>query len=241
MVRFVIAEKAAPLLGTSSLDIDWSRIETVLLDMDGTLLDLNFDNHFWQHHVPLRYSQARNLPLAAAHEELRVRYQARAGTLDWYSVDYWQAELELDIMRLKDEVAHLIAVHPHVTDFLAAARCGKRRLVLVTNAHHKSLALKMGLTGLAGYFDGLVSAHEIGLPKENPAFWERLRAHTAFDPASTLLVDDSLPVLDSARAYGIAHLVAVMRPDTQQPAKNTGNYAAIEDFAMLIPVLAAAG
>jgi len=222
----------------SAPDLDWNRIETVLLDMDGTLLDLHFDNHFWQHHVPLRYAQARKLPLATAHLELQGRYQARAGTLDWYSVDYWEAELELDIMRLKDEVAHLIAVHPHVTTFLAAARSSKRRVLLVTNAHRKSLNLKMAKTELSGYFDGLVSAHEIGLPKEDPGFWKRLRAHTSFDPASTLLVDDSLPVLDSARAYGINHLVAVMRPDTQQPAKDTGNYAAIEDFAMLTPATA---
>lgn len=221
--------------GMSSADLDWDRIETVLLDMDGTLLDLNFDNHFWQHHVPLRYAQARNLPLAEAHQELQSRYHERAGTLDWYSVDYWESELELDIMRLKDEVAHLIAVHPHVTDFLAAARAMIKRVLLVTNAHHKSLTLKMGLTGLSGYFDDLVSAHEIGLPKEDPAFWERLRARTSFDPARTLLVDDSLPVLDSARAYGIAHLVAVMRPDTQQPTKDTGGYAAIASFRELMP------
>lgn len=218
-----------------AINLDWSRIETVLLDMDGTLLDLNFDNHFWQQHVPLRYSQERNLPLDAAHQELQTRYLDCAGTLDWYSVDYWQAELGLDIMLLKEEVGHLIAVHPHVTDFLAALRMTPKRVLLVTNAHQKSLALKMGKTGLSGYFDGIFSSHEIGLPKEDPAFWQRLRQAAPFDPASTLLVDDSLPVLDSAKRFGINHLVAVMRPDTQQPPKDTGGYAAIEDFAMLIP------
>ena len=216
-------------------DLDWGRIETVLLDMDGTLLDLNFDKHFWQHHVPLRYSQARNLPLAAAHEDLQNRYRARSGTLAWYSVDHWEAELELDIMRLKEEVAHLIAVHPHVTDFLAALRASPKRVLLVTNAHHKSLALKMDRTGLSGYFDAMFTSHEMGLPKEDPGFWHRLRQAAPFDPETTLLVDDSLPVLDSARRFGIAHLVAVLRPDTQQPAKDTGGYAAIEDFSMLIP------
>jgi 5'-nucleotidase len=204
--------------------------------MDGTLLDLNFDNHFWQRHVPLRYAQARNLPLAAAHEELQTRYHARRGTLEWYSVDHWAAELELDIMRLKAEVAHLIAVHPHVTDFLAALRASAKRVLLVTNAHHKSLDLKMEKTGLSGYFDALFTSHEFGLPKEDPAFWQRLSQIAPFDPATTLLVDDSLPVLDSAKSFGIAHLVAVLRPDTRQPAKDTGRYAAIDGFGMLIPM-----
>ena len=216
------------------LKLDWGRIGTVLLDMDGTLLDLNFDNHFWQRHVPLRYAQARNLQLAAAHEELQNRYHAKSGTLDWYSVDYWEAELDLDIMRLKEEVAHLIAVHPHVTDFLDAARAMSKRLLLVTNAHHKSLSLKMDRTGLAGYFDQMFTSHELGLAKEDPAFWGRLQQVAPFDPATTLLVDDSLPVLDSAKRFGIAHLVAVLRPDTQLPEKDTGDYAAIDDFRALL-------
>ena len=213
---------------------DWQQIDSVLLDMDGTLLDLNFDNHFWQQHVPLRYAEARGLSQEAAGEELQARYHARAGTLDWYSVDYWETELELDIMCLKEEVAHLIAVHPHVVDFLAAIRTAGRRVTLVTNAHHKSLTLKMARTGLRDYFDELITSHEIGLPKEDPAFWERLRRRIPYDPARTLLVDDSLPVLDSARTYGIAVLIAVRRPDTRRPPKDTGAYLSIGDFSELL-------
>jgi putative hydrolase of the HAD superfamily len=226
-------------VGASSTDsghlkLDWQGIDCVLLDLDGTLLDLNFDNHFWQVHVPLRYAEARGMAREEARDELRARYHARAGTLEWYSVDFWETELELDIMRLKEEVAHLIGIHPHVVDFLVAIRAAGKRVILVTNAHHKSLTLKMGRTGLSGYFDDLVSSHEIGLPKEDPDFWERLRARIPFDPVSTLLVDDNLTVLDSARTYGISHLIAVRRPDTRQPPKDTGGYAAIRDFSDLL-------
>jgi putative hydrolase of the HAD superfamily len=215
--------------------INWSRIDTVLLDMDGTLLDLNFDNHFWQAHLPQRYAESRGLPAGAGREELMARYHARAGTLEWYSVDFWETELELDIMRFKEEVAHLIAVHPHVTDFLAAVRAIGKRIVLATNAHHKSLTLKMARTGLATHFDAIVSSHALGAAKEEQAFWQRLHAIEPFDPARTVLVDDSLAVLDSARRYGIAQLVAVKRPDTKQPQKHTGDYPAIDDFSQLMP------
>ena len=215
--------------------INWTDIDTILLDMDGTLLDLHFDNHFWQTHVPLRYAEKRGLPHDIAREELMARYHARAGTLEWYSVDYWETELELDIMQLKEEVAHLIAVHPAVTEFLSAMRKAGKRLVLATNAHHKSLTLKMARTGLSPRFDALVTSHELGAAKEEQAFWARLRAAEPFDPARTLLVDDSLPVLDSARRYGIAQLVAVKRPDTTRPAKDTGDYPAIDDFSQLMP------
>ena len=215
--------------------LDWSRIDSVLLDMDGTLLDLNFDNHFWQVHLPQRYAAARGLPPGSGREELMARFHARAGTLDWYSVDFWETELELDIMRLKEEVAHLIDIHPHVTAFLDAVRASGRRVVLATNAHHKSVTLKMARTGLSPRFDAIVSSHALGAAKEEQEFWQRLQQIEPFDPVRTLLVDDSLPVLDSARRYGIAHLVAVKKPDTRQPQKDTGDYPAIDDFSQLMP------
>jgi len=211
-----------------------AEVDTVLLDMDGTLLDLHFDNHFWQAHVPLRYAEARGLPHDIAREELMARYHARAGTLDWYSVDYWATELELDIMQLKEEVAHLIAVHPAVVDFLARLRRLNKRVVMATNAHHKSLTLKMARTGLTPHFDAFVSAHETGFAKEQRGFWEKLREVEPFDPVRTLLVDDSLPVLDAARAYGIKHLLAVRMPDTKLPPKDTRDYPAIDSFAELL-------
>jgi 5'-nucleotidase len=214
--------------------IDWNAIDTVLLDMDGTLLDLHFDNHFWQTHVPVRYAEARGLPHDIAREELMARYHARAGTLEWYSVDFWQTELELDIMQLKEEVAHLIAIHPAVTDFLAILRTAGKRIVLATNAHHKSLTLKMAKTGLEPHFDAIVSAHALGFAKEARGFWEALATIETFDPERTLLVDDSLPVLDAARAFGIRHLICVRRPDTRQPPKDTAPYPAIDSFPDLL-------
>jgi len=218
----------------SAIRLDWQGIDTVLLDMDGTLLDLHFDNHFWQAHVPLRYAEARGLSREAAREELMARYHARAGTLEWYSVDFWATELELDIMRLKEEVAHLIAIHPAVVDFLAAMRAAGKRLVLATNAHHKTLTLKMAKTGLEPHFDAIVSSHSLGFAKEQRGFWERLQAAEPFDPARTVLVDDSLPVLDAAHAYGITHLIAVRTPDTRLPPKDTRGYPAIDSFAELL-------
>ena len=167
--------------------IDWNDIDSVLLDMDGTLLDLNFDNHFWQVHVPLRFAEIRGVTREAAREELMARYHARAGTLEWYSVDFWETELELDIMKLKEEVAHLIAVHPNVTAFLRAVRAAGKRVALVTNAHHKSLTLKMARTGLQEHFDFLITSHELGIEKEQPEFWDRLQARFPFDPRRSVL------------------------------------------------------
>ena len=215
--------------------IDWSRVGTVFLDMDGTLLDLNYDNHFWLEHVPRRYAEKHGVEEQHARQDLTARYRSRAGTLEWYSVDFWSDELGLDIARLKEEIAHLIAVHPHVPAFLDAVRGAGKRVALVTNAHHKSLALKMSRTGLEAHFDALITSHKLGLPKERAEFWQALQAVEPFDPGATLLVDDSLPILHAAQDYGIAHLVAVYQPDTRQPRKDVEPFQAIESFLDIMP------
>lgn len=217
--------------------IPWRDINTVFLDMDGTLLDLRFDNHFWLEHVPRRYAEARGIDEAAAKAELLARYRSREGTLEWYCVDHWSRELGLDIALLKEEVHHLIAVHPHVVDFLEAVRFAGKRMVLVTNAHQKAIALKMQKTELAGHFDRIVCAHELGLPKEQAGFWARLHAIEPFMREHTLFVDDSLGVLRAARDYGIRHLCAVLRPDTQQPERTVTDFPAIRNFSELMPVV----
>jgi HAD superfamily hydrolase (TIGR01509 family) len=217
--------------------IDWNVVDSVFLDMDGTLLDLHFDNHFWLEHVPRRFAEARGLPYEQARSELLGRYRSREGTLEWYCVDHWSEELGLDIALLKEEVDHLIAVHPHVTDFLEAlAERGKRR-VLVTNAHHKSIALKMEKTRLAGYLDRIICSHDLAVPKEAADFWPRVQTLEPFDPSCTLFIDDSVAVLRSARVYGFRWLLAVLRPDSTAPAREAEEFSAISQFSELLPGL----
>jgi len=215
--------------------IDWRSISSVFLDMDGTLLDLNFDNHFWLEFVPLRYAERHGLSLAEAKAELTPRFKQTEGRLEWYCLDYWSDQLSLDIVGLKAEIAGLITVLPHVTDFLDAVRKTGKRLVLVTNAHPKSLGLKMDRTCLHTFFDEIFSSHALGFPKENPGFWQTLSAMEPFSTDRTLLVDDSLAVLRAARQFGIRHLVAVKRPDSGLPPKNIVEFDAIDDFRDLMP------
>ena len=215
--------------------LDWPKIRTVLLDMDGTLLDLYYDNFFWLEHVPTRYAEAHGIEIELARTQLFERFARHSGTLNWYCTDFWSSELALDIVQLKQEILHLIAVRPDVPAFLNAVRSTGRRVVMVTNAHPKSLHLKMRETGLAPHFDALISSHQVGLPKEHPDFWSGLQSLEPFDAKHTLFVDDSLPVLRSAQAYGIAQLLAVCNPDSRQPHKDCGEFVAIRGFAEVMP------
>ena len=215
--------------------IDWNNISTVLLDMDGTLLDLHFDNYFWKQHVPLRYAEKNQLHIEDAHDILIPKFRSAEGTMNWYCVDYWSDQLDLDIAQLKAEIDHLIAVHPHVIEFLEAAKAAGKHVALVTNAHQKSLMLKMDRTALTHHFDDIVCSHDFGLPKEEPEFWGKLKQTLDYDKNTTLLVDDTLSVLRSARHYGIQHLLAVLNPDSQAPQRDTEEFQAIKDFRDITP------
>jgi putative hydrolase of the HAD superfamily len=188
--------------------------------MDGTVLDLDFDNHFWLELLPRRYAERHGLGLEETRARLRPRFAARQGTLEWYCVDHWSEELDLDLAALKHELRDRIRYLPGAREFLDAVRAlGGRRLLLTTNAHPISLAIKAEVTGLAAHFDELVSSHEFGVPKEAAEFWPRLAAAHAVDPARTLFVDDSPAVIGAARTAGIAQVWRVLQPDSTLPPR----------------------
>lgn len=214
--------------------LEWNKIDTVFLDMDGTLLDLNFDNHFWQEFVPLKYAVKHNISYDEAKIRLKPRFKQMEGRLEWYCLDYWTQALDLDIAGLKQEISGLIAVLPHVTEFLEKVRDSGRKLLLVTNAHRGSLGLKMEKTSLNVFFDEIISSHDVGVAKEQDGFWSMMEARWSFLPERSLLVDDSLAVLRAAQNYGIGHLVSVSKPDSKLPKREIIDFQAIEDFRELM-------
>lgn len=219
------------------MSIDWAGIDTVLLDMDGTLLDLHFDNHFWLKHLPERFAALKGVPVAQATEELHRRIEGQRGSLNWYCLDYWGRALEVDIMSLKREIAHLIAVRPYVEEFLQRLRASGRRVILVTNSHQWGIDLKFAHTGLAGWVDEIVCSHDYGEPKESQAFWRHFHADHPFNPERTLLVDDTESVLRAASDFGIRHLLTLRQPDSKAPVREQLAFPAIHHFDELLPAL----
>ena len=214
--------------------LNWPNIETVLLDMDGTLLDLHFDNHFWMEHTPKAYAQKHQIPLQQAKEELKQQNDAVYGQLEWYCLDYWQRELDLPIVELKKEIQHLIQLRPDTIPFLDALKNAGKKVVLVTNAHPDSLSLKVERTQLDSHIDLLISCHKYGVSKESQSLWQQLQQELKFDPSTTLFVDDSERILQSAQEYGIKHLLAVANPDSKKPTKVIPGFENVTDYRDLL-------
>ena len=204
-----------------------------MLDMDGTILDLAYDNYMWLTHVPSLWAEQNDMSLEEAQNYLLKKFGAAQGDLRWYCLDHWSEHLGLDVHQLHRDNHHMIDFLPGARAFLERMREAEVRLLLVTNSHRYTLDLKHEVTGLVEYFDGVHTSHDYGYAKEQQNFWHALQEETGFDPETTMFVDDSHPVLKSAATYGVQHTVAITRPDTSMPEKDSDEFVSVEGISEL--------
>ncbi len=206
--------------------IDWQQIDTVLLDMDGTLLDLHYDNYYWVEHLPKLYADKHGMSVDLAKQKIKPILAAKFGQLEWYCTDYWSNEFDIDIAKTKAayDVAQKISFRPHAEKFLEFLNQQGKQVWMVTNAHRDVLDIKCERLELVPYFEHLISSHDFGFSKEHLHFWQALKHAFPFDPERSLFVDDSVPILRTAQDFGIKHLRAISHPDSQKPEKNTEEF-----------------
>ena len=217
----------------SAPPLSWANIECVILDMDGTLLDLNFDTQLWSELLPQRVAARLAISFDDARHQVLHRLEARRGTLPWYCLEHWSAAFDIDMHSLEEELGHLIKPRPGALEFLAWVRARGLPQVLATNAHPASLSRKLAATGIAEHFTDIVSAHDVGAAKEDDAFWDALRERVGFEPARTLFIDDNAQVRSAARRWGIGYLYGIARPDSRGPQLSAPDCRCLEDFAEL--------
>ncbi len=214
--------------------LPWDQIDTVLLDMDGTLLDLHFDSYFWKEHIVQKVAKANKQTLTQCRAQMAQYYEQVSGQLQWYCLDYWADKLNIDIMAAKREIAHLISMRDDTIPFINALKQSGREVILLTNAHPDNLAMKVELTQLDLHIDTLISTHEFGVSKESQLLWQKVQHRLQFDPSRTLFVDDSLPILAAARQFGVGHLLAVSNPDSKLPVRTITEFPATADYRELL-------
>jgi len=215
-------------------DFSWDDIDTVMLDLDGTLLDKHFDDYFWEVYLPEHYSLLRNISIEEASQELLARYQAVENSLQWADLEYWSHTLKLDLPELKLRINHLIGVHPYVIEFLEFCLKRRKKLYLVTNAHSTALSIKLEKTAIGAWFDRVICAEEVGFAKEEPAFWPRLQEMLGFVPEKALFADDTEKVLRVAEGFGLGYLIHIARSSSRRPACYSVRYPSIDYFKELV-------
>ena len=213
--------------------VDWQEIDTVMLDMDGTLLDLHYDNFFWKTFLPKAYAEQFQISLNEALTILIPKFQEKEGQLDWYCTDYWTNALGIDVISLKKQIVGKIQFRPGAELFLKHLNQQKKSVWLVTNAHRDVLKIKGEQLLLLPYFEHIISSHDFSQPKESQLFWQQLKQNFLFNEKRTLFIDDSLSVLRSAQEFGIEHLFTVSHPDSLTTPKETEEFKSTNDFSEL--------
>ena len=215
--------------------LPWDELDTILLDMDGTILDLNYDNHVWNQALPCAYAEKHSIDETAARSKLTGHMQEIHGTIDFYSFPYWAQYTKLDIKALHRDFTELIQFRPGAKAFLNWAKAKKKKTIIATNAHPESIQIKNEISALSSYVNHITSSHQYECPKETPKFWERLQIEHQFDKAKTIFIDDNAPVLDSSKNYGLAYNLIVARPDSQKPLKTNLSYPSFDHYEELCP------
>ena len=202
--------------------------------MDGTLLDKYFDDYFWEHLVPEKYAEIHNITFGRAKEELMKKYKVHEGTLNWTDLDFWSNQLKIDIPAMKEQIKHLIEVHPHVENFLRMLGKEKKKVFLVTNAHYKSIDLKFKKTLIGKYFDAVLTSFDAGYPKEDIKFWEVAEKRLGFDKGKTLFIDDTEEILKTAKKFGIKYILYKARANSKVKPGKSNDFMHIIDFDELL-------
>jgi HAD superfamily hydrolase (TIGR01509 family) len=220
-------------LSSQPINLDWDSIDTVLLDMDGTLLDLHFDYYFWTQHLPEIYNQIQSGDIEKTTLYIANRLAEKQGQLEWYCTDYWSRQFDLNIIQAQSEVKHLIQERPQVIGFLDSLGKHQKNRVLITNSDRPSIELKFANSAIEPLLDQVISSHDYKAAKEDQQFWQQLQNNLDFDPNTTLFIDDSEPVLNAAHQFGIKHLLSIKQPISSQPREDCSQYPMIDDFSTL--------
>jgi putative hydrolase of the HAD superfamily len=215
-------------------EIPINDIKYILLDMDGTLLDLYFDDYFWGHLVPEKYAEKHDMSFGAAKDYLYNTYKEHERTLNWCDIDFWSSELHLDIPALKEQIRHLIEVHPHVIEFLELMRQQNKKIYMLTNAHYKTVKIKFNKTQIGKYFDDVLCSFNVGHPKEDIEFWQKAEKRLKFNKEEALFIDDTEDVMKTAREYGIKYLLLKARASSKAEPKKSDEFLTIHDFRELM-------
>lgn len=213
--------------------VDWTEVDHVLLDMDGTLLDLAFDNDFWGQRIHEKYASLHDISVEQTVAKFEPLFKRVAGTLSWYSTDFWSQQYGYSIIEHSRAYAVGIRWLPFAKEFLHALRDSNVRSTIVTNAHPDIVRLKHEITGITDLVDRTISSHTLGHAKESPNFWRQLQAELKFRPASTLFFDDSPAVLSAAIDFGIERSIAICHPDSTRPKRIPMSPLAVNNFEQL--------
>ena len=205
--------------------------------MDGTLLDLAYDDFIWNNQLPIRYAETHGCTLEQSNQALFQFYQEHNHTLNWYSTRFWSAKVGLDTLALQHEFKHKVALRSGCMELLDALKAQDYPCWIATNADCAGLQFKLEQMQIAHYFDVIISSESIGYAKESIEFWQNLHTLHPFCLDSAYFIDDTEKVLNSAKKFGIGNLITIAQPSSKGKIRDESAYPILNHLTDLMQML----
>ena len=197
-----------------------SQLQTVLFDLDGTLIDsirLILDSY---HHTLTQH----NLPARSDEEWLRG-----VGTPLHVQFSQWHDSpemLEAMVATYREfNLKHhdrMVTVYPGVVEAVRQIKSSGIQTGLVTSKNRQGALRGLALVGLEALMDVMVCADEVRNPKPHPEPVEKAVALLGADPARTVYVGDSIHDMHSGRAAGVKTAAALWGPFGRSHLESAG-------------------
>ena len=169
--------------------------KVISFDLDGTLVDLDFDLYLWFEELPRLYSEQNGVPLSQAKELMRSEYN-RVGmqSRDWYDLCFWvkHHDLKVDPQKIVKDLSHKITVFPDVLPVLRKLKSERQRMVVFSNTPKMFLDIKKKVDGIDGFFERTISVYsDYSKIKSNNGVFDQLAQELGVEPCEILHVGDS--------------------------------------------------
>jgi HAD superfamily hydrolase (TIGR01509 family) len=171
---------------------------TVLLDVDGTLVDSNyFHTEAWWRALS---SAGHVVPMARIHRLVGMGadklLEELLGAYDEALEDGWQSEFA----KLRDDVAAL----PGAADLARTAKQRGATVVLATSGKPDDVEAFRRTLGADEWIDAAVNSSEVDESKPAPDIFARALEVVGADPADAIVVGDTVWDVEAASACGVA-------------------------------------